>query len=190
MFITRIDCFALSKQSECLCLFCDKLSELSWNHFPKDAIIIPIDSDYSFSIVSVESSDEDYGIECIAKILKEKKLKATLEDFKSIRLKISLTICGEDSADYPVPGITLPSSFLLLCSTLEIEVCFKLLVSNISPSEDQPRCGAYYYLTSDHHPIDIDVVESASGSKATIIEHKGDILKHRVSNSSACSDLT
>ena len=127
--------------------------------------------------------NEDQIIESLSVFLNNHYLYEDLTKNDRISIDILIKISGIDGENETIPGLSFPSTILSLCASIKINIIVQILLSHTPTKKEESRCGAYYYIASDKYPLDIKKINSITGTLPTVLEHKNDVLKHRISDS-------
>lgn len=126
---------------------------------------------------------EDHIIESLSVFLNSHYLYEILTKNDRISIDILIKISGIDGENETIPGLSFPSTILSLFASIRINIIVQILLSHAATKKEESRCGAYYYIASDKFPLDIKKINSMTGTLPTVLEHKNDVLKHRISDS-------
>ena len=185
MYKTYIVCYVSSETLEALVNVLNEELITNVNSSLKMSDIEKTKNCYRLQLINwaCNEYDEDHIIESLSVFLNNHYLYKNLTKNDRINIDILIKKSGIDSENESIAGLTFPSTFLSLCASIRINIIVQILLSNAPIKKEESRCGAYYYIASDTSPLDITMINLMTGTLPTVVEHKNNVLKHRISDS-------
>lgn len=128
-----------------------------------------------FFSFSHDGYDTEHLFARVLEVMNPKELSNRYPPSDGYLFSILITVDGVDSGQ-SIPGFTITPDFLAVCVCLKMPI---IIVINARVSREQggSSVGAYYYIADDKD-LDIGAINSASGSKPSLLERKGEMGRH------------